>query len=147
MNHRTYLVHLPKAEARFLAGAGVGWPATPEGRCVHAIREWLNGIRGRQAEDVPVQKVLDDLGPILAQVPLAERPAHGPFGFRGNPPLPGRVEYLGGGTVRLDDAAISALAELCEREDFRVRFTDAGPVLWVGDDQYIAREEAPDTKL
>lgn len=44
--------------------------------------------------------------------------------------------------VRLDEAAISALAELGEDEDFRVTFTDAGPVLAVGAERYLAREEA-----
>jgi hypothetical protein len=65
---RTYLVQMPKAEARYLAGVGVGWPATPDARCVHAIREWLNGIRGRRSRCVPVQKIIEDLEPILGQV-------------------------------------------------------------------------------
>lgn len=141
--NRTYLVHMPRAEARYLAGLGVGWPTSPEARCVHAMREWLNGIRGRKSRYVPVQKVLDDLDSILGQVPVAERPTHGPFASRGGGAhLRGRVEYLGGGAMRLDDAAISALTELREGEDFRVTITDAGPVLLVGPDRYLAYMEA-----
>lgn len=144
---RTYLVQLPRAEARYLAGVGVGWPATPEARCIHAIREWVNGVRGRQSEQVPKRKIIEDLEPLLAQIPLADRPLHGPFAARGGyPPLPGRVEYLGGGALRLDDAAISALAELRDGDDFHVTFSDAGPILSIGDDHYLAREEAPDAK-
>lgn len=144
---RTYLVHMPKAEARYLAGVSGDWPASPEARCVHAMREWLNGIRGRKSRYVPVQKVLDDLDPILRQVPVVERPTHGPFasGGGGGPP-PGRVEYLGGGAVRLDDVAISALTELREGEDFRVTITEAGPVLTVGTDCYLAHAEEPGNK-
>ena len=83
MSPQTYLVHMPRAEARYLAGVGVSWPATPEARCVHAVREWLNGIRGRRAEQVPVQKIIEELDPLLRQVPLAERPQHGPLAGRG----------------------------------------------------------------
>jgi hypothetical protein len=39
---------------------------------------------------------------------------------------------------------MSALAELCEGEDFRAVFTDAGPMLLVGVDGYLAREEGPE---
>jgi hypothetical protein len=72
---------------------------------------------------------------------------HGPFASHGGgAPLPGRVEYLGGGTVRLDDAAVSVLAELREGEDFRVIITEAGPVLTVGAECYLVHEEEPDSK-
>jgi hypothetical protein len=145
--NRTYLVQMPRAEARYLAGVGVGWPESPEARCVHAMREWMNGIRRRKSRYVPVQKVLDDLDPLLGQVPVAERPTQGPFASRGGgAPPPGRVEYLGGGAVRLDDAAISALTELREGEDFRVTITEAGPVFTVGTDCYLAHAEEPDSK-
>ena len=104
MSPQTYLVHMPRAEARYLAGVSVSWPATPEARCVHAVREWLNGIRGRRAEQVPVQKIIQDLDPLLRQVPPAERPQHGPLAGRGaGTPMSGCVEYLGGGIVRLDE--------------------------------------------
>jgi len=140
-------VQMPKAEARHLAGVGVGWPATPEARCVNAIREWLNGIRDGKSKHVAVKEIIDDLDPILGQVSLAERPMHGPFASRGGrPPLPGRVEYLGGGVVRLDDAGISALAELREGEDFCVIFAETGPVLTVGTDCYLAHTEEPDSQ-
>lgn len=137
---RTYLVQLPRAEARHLAGTGKASLPSPEARCVEAVREWLHGLRGRQEATVPVSKVAADLTLILGMVPASSRPARGPFG---GAPLPGRVEYLGCGIVRLDDAAISALAELPDGDDFRVTITDAGPVLAVGADRYLAREEAP----
>jgi hypothetical protein len=147
LTSRTYLVHMPKAEARFLAGVGVGWPATPEARCVHAVREWLTGLVRSRAVSVSVRKVADDLGPLLARVPVTERPLSGPFAAPGRrPPLPGRVEYLGAGIVRLDDAALSSLAGLRPGEDFRVTVTDAGAVLEIGADRYEAREEEPDAK-
>jgi hypothetical protein len=140
----TYLVQMPTAEARHLAGTGQGWPATPETRLVLAIREWLQGISRRRSAIVPVRKIVADLTHILETVPLPKRPLHGPFGPGSNRlTLPGQVEYLGGGVVRLDEAAISSLAGLSSGEDFH---TDAGPVLTVGTDHYIAREEAPDTK-
>lgn len=70
---------------------------------------------------VAVHKVIDDLDPLLDRVLLTKRPASGPFASRGGgPPLPGRVQYLGGGAVRLDDVAVSALAEL-ERMRFSHR--------------------------
>lgn len=59
---------------------------------------------------------------------------------------PGRAEYLGGGLVRLDQEAISTLAGLADGEDFKVSYTGAGPVLTVGADRYLAREESPDPK-
>jgi hypothetical protein len=55
---------------------------------------------------------------------------------------PGRVTYLGAGAVRLDAAALSALAELADGEDFRIAWTGAGPVMTIGTDRYPAREEA-----
>jgi hypothetical protein len=145
--NRTFLVQLPRAEARHLAGVSVCWPATPEASCIHAVREWLNGLLGSRAAQVSVGKIAADLGPILAAVPVADRPQCGPFSVRGGGGiLPGHVEYLGGGIVRLDDTAISSLAELSPGEDFRVIFEDVGPVLAVGADRYIAREEEPDDK-
>jgi hypothetical protein len=118
----------------------------PAAACVQALREWVRGV---QAGPGPVQvsQITADLGPILDRVPAADRPVRGPFapGGRGVV-LPGRVEYLGAGTVRLDDAAISSLAELSAGDDFRVVFEDAGPVLTVGADRYVAREEEPDAK-
>lgn len=142
---RTYRVQMPRAEGRYLAGIGADSPATPEARCVHAVREWLNGVKGRRSPQIPVQKIVDDLEAILDLVPMAERPACGPFAARGRiPPLPGRVEYLGSGLVRLDDAAISALAGLRDGEDFRVIATDLGPFLVVGSDCYPAYEEGPE---
>jgi len=145
---RTYLVQLPKAEARHLVGVGQGWPATPEAACVQAVREWLCGVQAPGAQDaVPVSRIAGDLEPILGRVPVAERPVRGPFApGRAGAILPGRVEYLGGGIVRLDGAAVSSLAELGDGEDFRVVFEDAGPVLTVGADRYLAREEEPDSK-
>lgn len=145
--HRTYLVQMPRAEARHLAGIGSSWPASPEARCVHAIREWLHGLQRRHSLTVCVTKVVDDLTAILLIVPQTDRPARGPFAAAASgPPLPGHVEYLGAGIVRLDDIAISALAGLAHGEDFRVTMTDAVPVLTVGTDSYPAREEDPDAK-
>lgn len=143
----TYLVHLPLAEARHLAGTGPAGPATPEARVIIALREWLYGVSCRRTAIIPVRKVVADLALILETVPLPQRPVRGPFGPGRNwPPLAGSVEYLGNGIVRLDEAAISALACLAEGEDFRVVCTDAGPVLTVGADHYPAREEEPDPK-
>lgn len=122
------------------------WPATPETRCIHAIREWVNGLLQSRAASVSVRKIAADLEPILAAVPVADRPRRGPFTVRGGRVLPGHVEYLGGGTVRLDEAAISSLAQLGYGEDFRVVFEDIGPVLTVGADRYVAQEEEPDGK-
>lgn len=142
---RTYRVEMPRAEGRYLAGIGAGWPATPEARCVHAVREWVNGLKGRRSPQVPVQKIINDLEAILDLVPMAERPVCGPFAARGRtPPLPGRVEYLGSGAVRLDDVAVSSLTGLRDGEDFRVIATDLGPVLVVGSDRYSAYEEGPE---
>lgn len=138
---RTFLVDMPKAEARHLAGSGCGWPATPQDRIVVGLREWLHGLARRASENVPVAKVIDELTPLLELASPAGRPVRGPFVPGGGPPLPGRVEYLGGGMVRLDETAISALAELGEGEDFRAVMTTAGPVLLVGTDSYLAREE------
>lgn len=144
---RSYLVRLPKAEARHLAGVGHGWPASPEATCVQAIREWLRELQAGGPGQLQISQIARDLGPILGRVPAAQRPVRGPFGPGGRRPvLPGRVEYLGGGVVRLDDAAIGSLAGLAEGEDFRVVIGDAGPVLTVGPDRYLAREEEPDPK-
>jgi hypothetical protein len=125
----------------------MGWPATPESRCLAAVREWLYGISRRNSPTVSVRKVVADLTAILALVPVAAKPVRGPFASPGGDrPMRGRAEYLGGGMVRLDDTAISSLAGLLEGEDFRVTYTDSGPVLTVGADTYPAREEEPDIK-
>lgn len=142
---RTYLVHMPLAEARHLAGTGPPWPPSPEARALAAIREWVTGLSRRRAATVPVRTVVTDLTAILATVPAATRPVRGPFAppANGRPPLPGEVAYLGGGTVRLDETAIGALAGLAPGEDFRACLTDAGTVLTVGTDTYPACEEQP----
>lgn len=143
---RTYLVHLPLAEARHLAGTGHSWPTTSEARLAAGVREWLAGLSRRRGV-VPVRKVVADLTSILEAVPLPQRPVCGPFGpARAGLRPPGRVEYLGSGIVRLDDEAVGSLASLADGEDFRVVHTDAGPVLTVGPERYLAREEEPDTK-
>ena len=144
---RTYLVAMPLAEARHLAGTSPAWPATPETRIAAALREWLAGISRRRTAVVPVRKVVADLAIILETAPLPRRPLRGPFGpGRAGMPLPGRVEYLGAGIVRLDHDAITALTALPPGEDFHARLIDAGPVLTVGPEQYLAREEHPDPK-
>lgn len=137
-----YLVQMPRAEARHLAGVGTsGWPASPEAACLHAVREWLIGIKARASMTVPVSCVVADLELILDRVPGARVPCRGPFAPRpGIGAPPGRVEYLGGGVVRLDEDAIRTLAGLGD-EDFRVVAGDGGPVLIVGGDRYLAREE------
>jgi hypothetical protein len=138
---------MPAAEARHLAGTGPGWPATAEARVLTGVREWLAGVSRRRTAFIPVRKVVTDLTLILDAAPLPRRPVRGPFGpGRAGPPLPGQADYLGGGIVRLDDAAITALASLPPGEDFRVIHTGAGPVLAVGTDSYPAREEEPDPK-
>jgi hypothetical protein len=144
----TYLVHLPRAEASHLAGLGPRGLAGPKDRALATVREWVTGLAHRRTATVPVAKVVADLTVILDTVPSASGPVCGPFSPPGNgrPPLPGRVDYLGGGTVRLDEDAISALAGLPYGEDFRVRFTDAGPVLSIGADAYLACEEEPGVK-
>lgn len=144
----TYLVHMPKAEARHLAGIGPPGPAGPEARALAALREWVHGISRRRAATIPVATVVTDLTAILAIIPTAAAPARGPFAPPGDggPLLPGQVSYLGGGTVRLDHDALHALAGLRSGEDFRVHFTNAGPVLTVGSDSYLAREEVTDAK-
>lgn len=138
----TYLVHMPAAEARHLAGEHPTWPATPEARIAAALREWVHGLSRRRTAIIPVRKVITDLTLILEAATLPRRPVRGPFGpARDSLPLPGHVEYLGGGIVRLDDTALSSLAGLGAGEDFRVSYTDAGPVLKVGPDHYLARAE------
>lgn len=137
-----FVVEMPDAEAKHLAGIGNPWPSTPEARCVHAIRNWLTGLEKRRAHSVAVRQVSRDLRSILDEVPQQERPMRGPFTVLGHrAPLPGHVAYLGAGTVRLDDRALSALAGLRPDEDFYVIHTDAGPVLRVSDSSYLAREE------
>jgi hypothetical protein len=124
---RTWLVHLPLAEARHLAGTGHGWPATPQMRLAAALREWLAGVSRRRAGVVPVRKVIADLTLILETVPLPQRPVCGPFGpSSAGPRPPGRVDYLGSGIVRLDEDAITWLASLVPGDDFHVTHTDAG---------------------
>jgi hypothetical protein len=147
MDSPTYLVHMPRAEARHLAGISSGWPATPQLRLAAALREWLTGLSRRRSTVISVRKVVTDLNLILETVPLPQRPLYGPFGpGRHGPPLPGRVDYLGAGIVRMDEDAISALAGLPAGDDFRVRRTNAGPVLTIGADEYLARIEEPDSK-
>lgn len=147
VDSRTYLVHMPLAEARHLAGAGHTWPATPEHRLAAALREWLAGLSRRRSAVVSVRKVVTDLSLILETTPLPRRPLRGPFGpGRDGPPLPGKVEYLGGGVVRLDEDALSSLAGLAPDDDYRVTCTGAGPVLSVGEATYLACEEEPDPK-
>jgi hypothetical protein len=144
---RTYMVQMPTAEARHLAGTGHNWPATSEIRLAFVIREWPTGISRRRSAIVPVRKVIADLSLILETAPLPKRPLRGPFGpGRTGPPLPGLVEYLGGGIVRLDEAAVSSLAGLAPDDDFHISRTAAGPVLTVGFERYLAREEEPDPR-
>ena len=113
-----------------------GWPTSPEAACLHAVREWLADVDARNAATVPVASVVADLELILARVPESRVPCRGPFAPRpriGAPP--GRVEYVGGGMVRLDEDAIATLAGLGAEEVFRVIASDGGPVLVVGKDQ------------
>ena len=144
----TYLVRMPRAEASYLAGLGPRGLAGPKDRALAAIREWVTGIAGRRTAMMPVATVVADLTAILDIVPAPAKPVCGPFAPPGNgrPPLPGTVAYLGGGTVRLDEDAIIALAALPYGDDFRVRYTNAGPLLSVGVDTYLVREEEPDAK-
>lgn len=143
---RSYLVQMPRAEARHLAGISHGWPASPQARLAAALREWLTGLSRCRSRVIAVRKVITDLSLILETVPLPARPVCGPFGPRQGHPLPGRVDYLGGGIVRLDEEAISSLASLPPDEDYHVIRTDAGPLLAFGTDHYLAREEEPDPK-
>jgi hypothetical protein len=144
---RTWLVHMPVAEARHLAGTGQGWPAPPQMRLAAALREWLAGLSRRRSAVIGVRKVVTDLTLILESVPLPQRPLCGPFGpVRAGLRPPGRVEYLGAGIVRLDEDAISSLASLASSDDFHVARTGAGPLLSVGADSYLAREEEPDSE-
>lgn len=139
-----YLVHMPLAEGRHLAGACRGWPAAPHARLALAIGEWLAGLSRRRTTVVPVRKVIADLSLILETIPLPRRPVCGPFGpSQAGLHPPGQAEYLGSGIVRLDQDAISALATLADGEDFKATLTSAGPVLTVGNDTYLAREEEP----
>jgi hypothetical protein len=85
---------------------------------------------------------VEDLTGLLEAAALPQGPVRGPFGpSRDGLPLPGQVTYPGGGTVRLDETAISSLTSLADGEDFKADLTDAGPVLTVGADAYLAREE------
>jgi hypothetical protein len=121
---RCYLVQMPTAEARHLAGVGRPGPASGPS----------TGPANRSCGD-------GDREPGLTGLPAAGQPARGPFApdQYGIVP-PGRVEYLGTGTVRLDEDAISSLAGLGAGTDFRVIFADSGPVLLVGADRYPATE-------
>lgn len=140
--NRTFSVVMPDAEAKHLAGIGNPWPLTPEARCVHAIRGWLTGLENVRAHSVAIRQVSRDLRSILDLVPQEERPVRGPFTvLGGGTPLPGRVQYMGEGTVRLDDQAVSALACLRPDDDFHIAFTDAGPVMTVSGSTYLVREE------
>lgn len=138
-----YLVQMPRAEARHLAGVGIcGWSASLEAACLHAVREWLAGVKACACETVPVSDVVADLELILSRVPETRGPRRGPFApSPGVGCPPGRVEYLGGGVVRLVEDAVATLAGLGADEDFRVVATDCGPVLVVGEDRYLAREQ------
>ncbi len=137
----SYRVELPRAEGIRLAGISAGWPATPEGRCVQGISGWLAGVERRGSRCVLVSKLSRELWPLLEAVPLQCGPRAEPA--RGGSPLPGRIEYLGAGAVRLDAAALSALAELGPREDFRVTFTSTGPILTAGQHHYHLTADAP----
>lgn len=139
---RSFVVQMPNAEAKYLAGIGTPRPPTPETRCMDAIRNWLAGLETRWTDSVAVGQVSRELRSIMALFPEVKRPACGPFsGQGGGSPLPGHVDYLGAGIVRLDDRALSALAGLPSGDDFRVTFTDAGPVMTVSGSGYLAREE------
>jgi hypothetical protein len=132
-----------EAEARYLAGIGPPRSATPEAWCCHQIRQWLAGLQHRRAATVPVTKITAELTAILDLIPSAHRPVRGPFAPRphGGPPMPGRAEYAGHATVRLDRDAVQALAGLPDGDDFKVTFTDAGPVMTVGRDHYPVTED------
>lgn len=140
-NHR---VELPRTDGMRLVGIGMRWPATPEGRCIHAISTWLTGLERRAARAVLVTKISRDLWPLLEAVPLRSRALHSSFdpSAEVGSLMPGHVTYLGAGAVRLDAAALSALAKLPEGEDFRVVTTAGGPVMIVGSEYYPAREES-----
>lgn len=139
---RTFLVVMPDAEAKHLAGVGNPGLPTPETRCVHAIRNWLTGLENRRAHSVTVMQVSRDLRAILDLAPQAARPVRGPYTALGRgAPLAGRVQYVGAGIVRMDERALSALAGLRLDEDFHVHFTDAGPFLTVSGSSYPVREE------
>jgi len=120
--NRAYVVHMPIAEACHLAGME---QARPVGRPGTSLASKPSG----------------DQKPGPAGIPVADRPLRGPFApdQYGIAP-PGHVEYLGAGTVRLDEVAISSLAGLGAGTDFRVIFADSGPVLLVGADRYQATE-------
>lgn len=119
---RSYVVHMPVAEACHLAGLGRHRPA------------------GRPGTS-PASRSTRDQKPGLAELPAADRPVRGPFAADqyGLAP-PGHVEYLGAGTVQLDEVAVSSLAGLGAGTDFRVIFEDSGPVLLVGADRYPVTE-------
>lgn len=119
---RYYIVQMPIAEARHLAGVG----------------------RARPADQLAASRASRSSGgrkPGPAGIAAAGQPARGPFvpDQYGIVP-PGRVEHLGAGTVRLDEDAIGTLAGLGADADFRVIYADSGPVLLVGADSYPATE-------
>jgi hypothetical protein len=131
---RRYVVQMPPAEARHLAGVGRAHLAGMPGACP-ASRAG--------ADPAPGEGTQPDEGtqPGSAGSPAAGQPVRGPFApDRHRIVPPGRVEYLGAGTVRLDEAAIASLAGLSAGADFRVIFADTGPVLLVGADRYLATE-------
>jgi len=147
VDSRTWLVHMPLAEARHLAGTGHGWPASPQMRLAAALREWVAGISRRRTAVVPVRKVVADLTLILETVPLPQWPVCGPFGpGRAGTRCPARWHISAAGssawTGRPSDPwPASPLAT-----------TSASPTPTpgrscpVGADTYLAREEEPDTK-
>lgn len=127
---RSYVVHMPMAEARYLAGVGQARPVGGPGA----------GPVSQSCGD-RVSRSGGDRRPGLSGIPAAGRAVCGPFvpdrdGIR----PPGRVEYLGEGTVRLDEAAVGSLAGLGAGTDFQVIFSDSGPVLLVGADRYPVTE-------
>jgi len=119
---RSYVVHMPIAEARHLAGVGQAHPVGGLAAS-RASKSGANSKPGRPRNPANGQSVRGPFAP----------DRHGIV-------PPGRVEYLGEGTVRLDEAAIGRLAGLSADADFRVIFADSGPVLLVGAARYPAIE-------
>ncbi len=144
---RAYLVKFPgEAEAHYLAGIARHPDASPAQACVQAIRDWLGRLQATGREYVSPEEISADLAPVLARTEAAagnrQGPECGPFApDAAGRSRPGRVEYLGDGVVRLDSLALSALACLDHRADFRVTFEDGGPVMIVGHDRYTVTED------